>query len=344
MANKKTIRRFDKRTELLPAEIWAKISQIDDLKAHAGENIRLSPQALARIRRPVLIASAGASLRMDGGEIPDEAVENFMRGMSVSGFSEQHKEEMRAYYRLLKRVFDSANAIPFDEHTIRSFYRILEGAPAADASDREVWRKGKEIRGAAGIPGRAVPEAMRTLTAWTREALARKMRHPLIITANFVIEFLTIQPFEKGNGASARILTDLLLIKTGYRSASLVSHEKLLEDHRADYMLALRNSQRTFQTTRESIIPWLDFFLTLILRQSYLAMRIASRENTDKLLSPKQLRVWQYIQERDEVTTGSIEKATHIARPTVKQILEKLLRLGKVERIGLGRSTRYWKT
>jgi len=68
-----------------------------------------------------------------------------------------------------------------------------------------------------------------------------------------------------------------------------------------------------------------------------------SDKDLNKILSPKQLAVWQYFQEVEETTTGEIIKKTKIARPTVKQALDKLLRLKKVERIGLGRSTRYRK-
>ncbi|MEW5908025.1 MAG: helix-turn-helix domain-containing protein [Patescibacteria group bacterium] len=67
------------------------------------------------------------------------------------------------------------------------------------------------------------------------------------------------------------------------------------------------------------------------------------RKNIEKLLSKKQLAVWQYLQGVDEATPGEIARKAKVARPTVNQALDKLLRLKKVERIGLGRSTRYRK-
>jgi len=68
-----------------------------------------------------------------------------------------------------------------------------------------------------------------------------------------------------------------------------------------------------------------------------------SDKNLNKILSQKQLSVWQYLQEVDEATPGEIAKKAKVARPTVSQALDKLLRLKKIERIGLGRSTRYRK-
>jgi len=132
-----------------------------------------------------------------------------------------------------------------------------------------------------------------------------------------------------------------------------ISHEKLVEDNKPDYYMALRNSQKTFlsaealakegKTKHEDIIAWLDFFLTIFLKQSKMAVELLSKENIEKLLSKKQLSVWQYLQEVEEATPGEIAKKAKVARPTVNQALNKLLRLKKVERIGLGRSTRYRK-
>ena len=65
------------------------------------------------------------------------------------------------------------------------------------------------------------------------------------------------------------------------------------------------------------------------------------RKKIEKLLSKKQLAVWQYLKGVDEATPGEIAKKARVARPTVNQALDKLIRLKKVERIGLGRSTRY---
>jgi DNA-binding transcriptional ArsR family regulator len=63
----------------------------------------------------------------------------------------------------------------------------------------------------------------------------------------------------------------------------------------------------------------------------------------ERLLSPKQFAVWRYLQTVDEATPGEISSATKVARPTVSQALDVLMRLKKVERLGQGRTTRYRK-
>ena len=118
---------------------------------------------------------------------------------------------------------------------------------------------------------------------------------------------------------------------------------KLIEDNKADYYIALRKSQKTLKSKRPDISAWLDFFFTIILKQSEMAVELLSKENVEKLLSVKQLSVWNYLRSVEEASPGEIAKKAEVARPTVNQALNRLLRLNKIERIGLGRSTRYRK-
>ncbi|MBI4242715.1 MAG: hypothetical protein HY606_01380 [Planctomycetes bacterium] len=74
-----------------------------------------------------------------------------------------------------------------------------------------------------------------------------------------------------------------------------------------------------------------------------MAIELFTKEDVERILFPKQLDVWQYLQMVEEATPMEISKKTNVARPTVNQVLEKLLELNKIERIGLGRATRYRK-
>lgn len=192
-------------------------------------------------------------------------------------------------------------------------------------------------------PAYLTPGQMHDLVEWMQKALSENKYHPLLVIGNFLVEFLKIHPFTDGNGRLSRVLTNLLLLQAGYSYTPYVSHEKLVEDNKPDYYIALRRSQKTMGTENENIIYWLDFFLDIVLKQSQMAVELLSKENIEKILSEKQLIVWQYIEKADETSTGDIVKKTKIARPTVKQTLDVLIKLKKIERIGLGRSARYRK-
>ncbi len=348
-------KRFDQRLAQIPADIWSKITQIDELKGQWIAGARLSPQVLGRLKRSVLITSTGASTRIEGARLSDEDVEKMMRGVDIQKFTDRDKQEVKGYFELLENVFDSWKSLKFSENTIKHFHKELLKYVKKDELHRGNYKKEEnkvQMINAAGksvgvlfdtTPAYLTPKEIQELVEWTQQVLVEKKYHPLLVIGSFLVEFLQIHPFKDGNGRLSRVLTNLLLLKDGYLYVPYVSHEKLVEDNKPEYYLALRQSQKTFKTKHENIIPWLDFFLAIFLEQSQMAVGLLSKENIEKLLSKKQLAVWQYLQEVEEATPGEIAEKAKVVRPTVNQALDRLLRLKKVERIGLGRSTRYRK-
>jgi Fic family protein len=346
---------FSKRIENVPTGIVSKIAKIDELKGQWISGARLSPQVLGRLKRSVLITSTGASTRIEGARLSDADIERLMRGLNIQKFADRDKQEAKGYYELLEKVFDSWKNLRFSESAIKNFHQELLKYVEKDQGHRGEYKKGEnkvhmvnEAGQSIGIlfdttPAYLTPGQMRDLAEWTQKKLKEVKYHPLLIIGNFLVEFLKIHPFSDGNGRLSRVLTNLLLLQAGYLYMPYVSHEKLVEDNKPDYYIALRRSQKTIGSKKENIADWLDFFLAMILKQSQMAVELLSKENIEKILSEKQLAVWQYIEKVKEAKTGDIIKNTNIARPTVKQALDVLLKLKKIERIGLGRGVRYKK-
>jgi len=347
--------KFNKRIKDLPQFIWELLNRIDEIKGRWVGGATLNPQALGRLKKSTLITSTGASTRIEGAKLSDEDVEKLMRGLSMEKFANRDKQEVKGYYELLNNVFESWKDILFSESTIKHFHRELLKYVEKDKLHRGEYKKTEnkvhmvDERGQSiGIlfdttPAYLTQKEMLELVDWTKDALAAKESHSLLIIGNFLVEFLNIHPFQDGNGRISRILTNLLMLHTGYPYVPYISHEKLIEDNKADYYVALRKSQKTIKTDKENISAWLDFFLKITLLQAERAIDLLSRENVELLLSPKQLTVWQYLENVAEATPGEITKTTQVARPTVSQALDVLVRLKKVKRIGQGRTTRYRK-
>ena len=339
----------------IPESVWFLINQIDHLKGQWIGGAKLNPQALGRLKRSVLITSTGASTRIEGSKLSDEDVEKFMRGLSLQKFTDRDKQEVQGYFELLENVFTSWKHIPFTEGVIKQLHRELLKYAEKDERHRGEYKKmensvemfdesGKSISVIfETTPAYLTPKRMEELVERTADSLKQDEAHPLLVIGHFLLEFLAIHPFQDGNGRLSRILTNLLLLKAGYEYVPYVSHEKLVEDNKTDYYVALRKSQSSLGTGRENIAPWLEFFLTVSLEQARQALELLSHENIEKILSPKQLAVWRYFGVVSEATAGDIAKATGVARPTVSQAIDVLLRLKKIERIGQGRTTRYRK-
>jgi len=345
--------RFDTRLESLPANILTLIASIDELKGRWTAGANLHPQTLGRLKQSVLITSTGASTRIEGAKLSDSEVEDLMRGISVQKFKDRDAQEVKGYYELLKNVFDSWSSIKLNEGTIKHFHQEILKYVEKDTFHRGQYKVTENKVQMVNAQGKIVgtifdttsvyltPIEMQELVEWTIEALKNKKYHPLLMISNFVVEFLNIHPFRDGNGRLSRILTNLLMLQAGYLYMPYVSHEKLVEEKKQEYYVALRKTQITFKTEKSDLIPWLTFFLNIILEQSKEAVNLLNADMVEKTLSEKQLAVLEYLEKAKEATPSEITEKTNVARPTVNQALEKLLNLKKVERIGMGRSTRY---
>ena len=346
---------FIQRLENLPPEIWSKIIQIDELKGRWISGAKLNPAVLGRLKRFVLVTSTGASTRIEGARLSDEDVERLMRGISLQKFADRDKQEVKGYYELLQNVFEAWETIRLSEGTAKHFHKELLKYVEKDRRHRGEYKKSEnkvhmvdEAGKSVGVlfdttPAYLTPKEMQDLVEAFQQALKDKKYHPLLVIGNFLVEFLHIHPFTDGNGRLSRILTNLLLLQHGYAYVPYVSHEKLIEDNKPDYYVALRKTQKTLHSRKPDITPWLDFFLSIVHRQAAMALELLSAENIEKILSPKQIAVWKYLQGTEEATPAQIAEHAKVARPTVNQVLDKLLRLKKIERIGQGRTTRYKK-
>jgi Fic family protein len=348
-------RKFDYRIKSPEPHIVALLAAIDEVKGQFRAGLRMSPQAITSLKKSVLITSAGASTRIEGARLTDEEVEKIMRGLSVSKFADRDSQEVQGYLETLQNVFDSYQTLALRESTIKSLHKELLKYSDKDDLHRGEYKRKENTVGVLGADGKVAKimfettpayltqKEMQELVEWTNEALQENRFHPLLVIANFVIEFLKIHPFEDGNGRLSRVLTNFLLLQYGYQFVQYVSHEQLVEKRKDEYYIALRKSQETFNTEHDSIAPWLNFFLAVVKEQAIKAVVYLEDEKVEDTLSPKQYEVWKYISTVNEASPGDIVKATSVGISTVKQALDRLLKIGKVKRIGRGRGTRYIK-
>lgn len=345
--------KFDKRLDNLPGEIWRKITEIDQLKGQWIGGVNLHPQVLGRLKKSVLITSTGASTRIEGAFLNDEDIAQLMSGLTLRKFADRDKQEIKGYYELLSNIFDSWKTTKVNESTIQFFHKELLKYTDKDIIHRGKYKKSEnkvavlnDMGEVVGIvfettPPYLVNKEMESLLLWSNNAFSAKEFHPLLIIANFIVEFLKIHPFQDGNGRLSRILTNLFLLQGGYVYTCYVSHEKIIEANKRAYYLSLRNSQKTFSQKNEDILPWINFFLDVTLSQARLAVDLTRKESIENILSHKQLLVWELLKKGGEISPLEISQMTKIPRPTINQIANKLILLNRIERVGLGRATKY---
>ena len=347
-------KRFQKRIPTTP-ETVIKLGQIDDLKGQWRGGVAINPQILGKLKKSVIITSTGASTRIEGAKMSDAEVERFLKALKSNPPENRDEEEVAGYANLLGRIFDNWKTLKLSESLILQFHEILLHYSNKDKlhkgkykskENRVVARNKEGVQVTIFEPTEPwlVKKEMDDVLYWANETFEEKTLHPLLIIANFIFEFLAIHPFEDGNGRLSRVLTNLLLLKAGYEYTPYVSLEEIIENKKDAYYASLRQTQKNHKTEKENIEPWLAFFLDVLLEQGKKAQKLMENDDPIKLLSERQQQVYSLFGTKSLAVMDVKEKLSKVPEATIKQSLARLVSLKLIERIGLGRATRYVKT
>jgi Fic family protein len=336
-------------------EFYPLIAEIDTAKVGWRLSGKLLPQVIARLTHSVIVTSTGSSNRIEGNRLTDQQVEALYRNLHIRKFKTRDEQEVAGYLEMLERVFTHSQDISIRESSILQLHRDMLRHSEKDARHMGQYKFGSnrvEAKDPSGnilavifdpTPPHLVQKEMQELVGWYEWAVAARFKHPLLLIANFVFEYLAIHPFQDGNGRTSRLLTNLLLLQHGYGFAAVVSHEKLVEANKAAYYLALNKSQQSWKHRREDISEWVRFFLTMLQAQAREALALLEGDALETLLSVKQMALWRWAQSVPEGEFGrkaAMEALGYPAR-TVEAIIKKLVGMKRLTRIGEGRATRY---
>jgi Fic family protein len=334
--------------------VYSILAEIDGVKNSWKITEKLLPQTLERLTKSVIITSTGASNRIEGNVLSDVEVENLYRNLRVRKFKTRDEQEIAGYLECLELIFKNHSEISITESFILTLHSNMLVHSTRDVNHRGKYKFGSNrveakdnIGNTVGIifdptPPYLVKKEMQELIDWYLWSIVSKTKHPLILIANFLFEYLAIHPFQDGNGRTSRLITNLMLLQHGYLFAQVVSHERIIETNKVDYYLALNKTQGSWKTPEENISHWLLFFLNVVKAQSAQALKIIEGDNIEYLLSGKQMEVWQWINKTNNIfTRKDVINALGFPERTVESIILKLINLKRLERLGQGRATRY---
>jgi Fic family protein len=280
-------------------------------------------------------------------------VEALLGRLQQQALEDRDEQEVAGYAEVMDAIFESYDSIALSENYIKQLHGMLLRHSSKDTRHRGEYKKLPNNVEAFDANGRSVgtvfetstpfdtPFRMQELIAWTREALADRAWHPLIVIGLFIVVFLEIHPFQDGNGRLSRVLTTLLLLQAGYGYVPYSSLESVIEANKEGYYLALRRTQGTLNREEPDFEPWLLFFLRALKKQTSRLAEKVVREPQVEGLHPDALKILYEVRRIGRITTGEAEKLTKAPRPTVKARLSELVKRGLVKRQGQGRGAWY---
>jgi Fic family protein len=334
------------------------IAEIDEFKGRWEALKTLSPERLSALRKVATIESIGSSTRIEGAKLTDAEVEALLSNLKTTSFLTRDEQEVAGYAEAMDLVFEAHADLRVTENHIRQLHQMLLRHSAKDERHRGSYKTlpnhvvafdedGHEI----GVVFETAtpfetPRAMEEFVAWTNKAIAEEAHHPLLIIAVFVVVFLAIHPFQDGNGRLSRVLTTLLLLRSGYLYVPYASLESVVEANKELYYKALRRTQMTLKDDAPDWIPWIGFFLRALKKQKdTLAFRIEKERVTggedDASLPELSVRVIALLRRHGRQTVAQLAQATGANRNTLKVRLRELVEAGRIHRHGKARATWY---
>lgn len=341
-------------TLIITPEILGLIAEIDEFKGAWRALGTLAPERLSALRRVATIESIGSSTRIEGSRLSDRDVEQLLANLEIRSFSTRDEQEVAGYAGVMELIFRAWPDIAPTENHIRQLHRDL-----LIHSNKDHWHRGKYKTASNSVAafdesGRQIgvvfetatpfdtPALMGELLQWLNDALETGALHPLLVITLFVVVFLEIHPFQDGNGRLSRVLTTLLLLKTGYAYVPYSSLESVIEQNKEAYYLALRQTQATIRTDAPDWQPWTRLFLHALREQVKRLARKVERERIMLAALPElSVAILEHARDHGRVTIGEMIKVTGASRNTLKQHFRRLTDNGQLVMHGRGRGVRY---
>lgn len=345
------MRQYAYKTEyqkLLTPEIVALLAQIHEQKGQPSLFAEAKKDALSELLEIAKIQSTEASNRIEGIITTDDRLKLIVRNKTTP--RSRSEREIAGYRDVLSTIHENYPFIPLRPGMILQLHRDLYKFSGlsiggsfknADNVIAETLPDGTKRVRFQPVPAWETPEAMDELCAATNEALNDAELDDLLLIPMFVLDFLCIHPFNDGNGRMSRLLTLLLMYRSGYMIGKYISIEKLIADSKESYYDALQDSSAGWHEGSNDYLPFVRYMLGVIV-----AAYRDFAERAEILVaagSSKPDRIREIIRS----TTGRITKAEllaqcpDISQVTIQRALKDLLDSGEILKIGGGRYTSY---
>jgi Fic family protein len=324
------------------------ISQIDRFDASWQAIEKKEGATLKELKTISTVRSVGASTRIEGSGMSDEEVAVLLKQIDISKLEDRDSQEVAGYFETLDLISEAFADIEINEGNLKNLHNTL-----LRYSKKDDWHRGnykqhpnaveaqypdgsRQVIFKTTQPGWATESAMKSLINWYE---ADKQTHTLVKCALFTYDFLSVHPFQDGNGRLSRLISTLLLLRQDYRWIQYVSFEHEIESRKTAYYSVLRSCQA--QRPQESVSEWVIFFLDCLKNIQIQLMQKLEVSGVENQLSVREKSVLTFIQNHPGSKSGEIAEKVNIPPPTVKKILPVLIEKKLIVKHGTGPGTYY---
>jgi len=322
-------------------------NKIETSRMKQRERKNEHPNAFIALESKAKVQSVKGSNAIEGIITTDKRIEEIVNENSAPL---NHDEmEIAGYRDVLNLIHNEHGSLDIEEEFILNIHRAMmsytpQGGGSYKTQDNVVISINElGVRSVRFKPvtHEETPEAMGQMILAYIDARDDAGIDPLILIPCFILDFLCIHPFSDGNGRISRLLSLLLMYKSGIDAGRYISFEEQINKTKDRYYESLRRSSAEWHTNGNDYVPFIEnFIFTLFICYKELDRRF-------EVVGDKKVNKGNRIEAVVKSSIGPVSKKEigillpDISPTTIESKLSELQKHGKIRKTGSYKDARY---
>ena len=312
--------------------------------------LKQRPEELEKLVEIAKIQSTEASNAIEGIVTTSTRIRQLVENKTTP--RNRDEQEIAGYRDVLGIIHESFDAIPITQNYILQLHKILYNHMNNPAAGRTktvqnyisaTYPDGHTETLFTPLSPFETPEALDSICDEYNRVIGNMELEPLIAIPVFIHDFLCIHPFNDGNGRMSRLLTTLLLYRSGFYVGKYISLEAKIVQHKDLYYDALAASQIGWHEGTDDPVPFIKYLLSTILAayrdfEDRFALVETKRSALETVRLASQNKIGRFTKQDIR------ELCPSLSLSSVEGSLRKLVEDGELKREGKGKGTFYFKT
>lgn len=329
------------------SEMLGYIAQIHEFKGRQELYLKQAPATLDRLVEIAKVQSTEASNEIEGIRTTSTRLKQLCAEKTTP--RNRDEREIMGYRDVLNTIHESYEYIPIRASYIlqlhRDLYKYSEKSIGGSFKNTQNYITATDGQGNSVIlftplPPYETPAAIEAICDSLNRTLDTQVLDPLILIPVFIHDFLCIHPFNDGNGRMSRLLTTLLLYRTGYVVGKYISLESKIAKNKGLYYDALEECQRGWYDETEDPTPFIKYLLGTILA-AYRDFEERVEQVSEKLSAIEMVRRAAYGKIGKFTKSDLMELCPTLSKSSVEASIKKLVDLGALVMHRSGPATYY---
>lgn len=311
--------------------------------------LKQRPEELEKLVEIAKIQSTEASNAIEGIVTTSTRIRQLVEEKTTP--KNRNEQEIAGYRDVLGIIHESFDAIPITQNYILQLHKILYSHinnPIAGRTKNvqnyisATYPDGHTETLFTPLSPFETPDALDRICGEYNRVIGNMELEPLIAIPVFVHDFLCIHPFNDGNGRMSRLLTTLLLYRSGFYVGKYISLEAKIAQHKDLYYDALAASQIGWHEGTDDPVPFIKYLLSTILEayrdfEDRFALVEAKRSALETVRLAAQNKIGRFTKQDIR------ELCPSLSLSSVEGSLRKLVEEGELKREGKGKNTFYFR-